>query len=233
MAWLALPQAVPAQPVVQRVATASDAWLNLTNDGVLGNDFTSRTPSLEYPIGTGYEHLTHGGLWVGAHAIDALGSFTGVVTGGMDQFLGQAPSTLSEWTPVSSSFWVRSNLVNSGFYNPAALSPDESIVFYDDRAPKTTQGNPEPHRPIGIRVRQVSHSWDSPGYRDFVVVRFILTNQTVLPVNDLWVGLYTELASGPKASYSSWPPSGGWFSKKLLEWDPAWRMLREIGRAHV
>jgi hypothetical protein len=229
---LAAAPAAHGQTVAQRVVTASDAWLNVTSDGVLGNDFTSRTPSFEYPIGSGFEHLTHGGLWIGAHAQDALGAFTAVVTGGIDQNLGLAPGALSEWTPVSAGFTVRSNLPNSALYDPTALSPDESVVLYDDRAPRNTASNPEPNRPVGLRVRQLTHAWNAAGYRDFAVVRFVLTSQTVLPVRDVWVGLYNEFASGVRDAYSCWPPAGAcgpgvWSGRKRLEWDPAWRMLRE------
>src|SRR5262249_30455253 len=51
--------------------------MNVTNYGFVGNNFTVRTPSMEYPVGTGHEHLVRGGLWVGALAFDQNGAFTG------------------------------------------------------------------------------------------------------------------------------------------------------------
>ena len=50
--------------------------VNLTNYGFVGNNFTSKTPSMEYPVGTGHEHLVRGGLWIGSLAADANGAFT-------------------------------------------------------------------------------------------------------------------------------------------------------------
>src|SRR5262245_8614506 len=52
--------------------------MNVTNYGFLGNNFTVRTPSMEYPVGTGHEHLVRGGLWVGARTVD---TDRGVTTG--------------------------------------------------------------------------------------------------------------------------------------------------------
>ena len=55
---------------VVRVADQNAVGVTLTNYGVIGNNFVSRSPSLEYPLGTGCEHLTAGGLWFGAQAVD-------------------------------------------------------------------------------------------------------------------------------------------------------------------
>ena len=57
----------------------------VTNYGFVGNNFTTRSASLEYPLGSGYEHLVRGGLWVGAIAVDDNGSFTGVSKAAVDK----------------------------------------------------------------------------------------------------------------------------------------------------
>ena len=54
--------------------------MNITNYGFIGNNFTSRTPSMEYPVGSGHDHLVRGGLWVGALAADPNGAFIGVTS---------------------------------------------------------------------------------------------------------------------------------------------------------
>jgi hypothetical protein len=214
------------QAYTARGTTAGDIRLYVTNHGVLGNNFVFRTPSsFEYPAGTGYEHLTHAGLWLGARTADANGAFTGVVTGGKDQFPGNATASLTEFSPLDVEINVRSSDPSSPRYSPLALSDEEMVTLFDDHVPKA--GSPEPHRPMSVTVRQITHGWNQPGYRDIVIVRYIVTSHASAPLGDLWVGLYSELASGPKNNYSTWPPSGSWFHKKLIEWDPAWRMLRE------
>jgi len=73
--------------------------VNLTNYGFVGNNFTTRTPSMEYPVGTGHEHLVRGGLWIGALAADANGAFIGVTTGAVDGFTGDAAASATEFSP--------------------------------------------------------------------------------------------------------------------------------------
>src|SRR5262249_1179705 len=53
-------------------------------------------------------------------------------------------------------------------------------------------------------------------------------------LDSVYVGVYAELASGPKNSYSTWPPTstgggslGGGYGKKELQWDAQRRMLAE------
>ena len=67
-----------------KVTDSNLVGMTVTNYGFLGNNFISRSPSLEYPLGAGYEHLVRGGLWIGALAQDELGGFTGVSTGALD-----------------------------------------------------------------------------------------------------------------------------------------------------
>src|SRR6185503_15081297 len=105
-----------------RVADSNSLGITLTNYGFFGNNFISRAPSLEYPLGTGYEHLPVGGLWVGAHATDAGGAFTGVTTAWNDASIGIPAQSRTEFTPVTDLIVRRSNLPSSSFFDPLAVS---------------------------------------------------------------------------------------------------------------
>ncbi|HVP39258.1 MAG TPA: hypothetical protein VMS93_08770, partial [Candidatus Saccharimonadales bacterium] len=52
-------------------STGNRMGLTITNYGFFGTNLTDRQPSMEYPLGTGYEHLVRAGLWVGARALPA------------------------------------------------------------------------------------------------------------------------------------------------------------------
>ena len=39
--------------------------LVITNYGFFGNNFVSRAPSMEYPLGSQIDHLIRAGLWIG------------------------------------------------------------------------------------------------------------------------------------------------------------------------
>jgi hypothetical protein len=217
---------------VTTVANRNLVGATLTNYGVIGNNFLSRSPSLEYPLGFGYEHLVHGGLWFGAHAVDDVGAFTGVTTGYVDATTGSSTPGATEYTPAGLDIARRSRIPFDPFYSPLAVSDQDYLCAFSDRPARLAQGNVETNRPLNILVRQSVFSWGSPAFQDFLVLRFVVINLGAL-LTDAWAGLYTELASGPKNSYSCWPPVsgcstiGGWFNKKWLQYDPAPRLLRE------
>ena len=200
--------------------------INLTNYGFIGNNFTVRTPSMEYPVGTGHEHLVRGGLWIGALAADANGAFTGVTTGAVDGFTGDAAASATEFTPEGDRITVRSSLPNNRRFSPLAVSERDLIGSFDDRLPKRAQNNREDHRPLGVQIRQENYSWSFADYRHMVFFHWVITN-TGAPLRNVYLGLYNELASGPKNNFSNWPPGGAWFKKKQIGWVDSLSMFTE------
>lgn len=200
--------------------------VNLTNYGFIGNNFTSKTPSMEYPVGTGHEHLVRGGLWIGALAADASGAFTGVTTAAVDGFTGDAAAGATEFSPEGDHITVRSTLPNNRRFSPQSVSERDLIGNFDDLLPKRAQNNRENHRPLGVTVRQENYSWSFADYRHMVFFHYVITN-TGAPLRNVYLGLYNELASGPKNSFSNWPPGGAWFKKKQIAWVDSLSMFTE------
>ncbi len=212
-----------AQTYVTRVADGNLVGVTLGNYGTLGNNFVSRAASFEYPLGSGYEHLVCGGLWVGATVPDS--GFTRVTTAKQDGFAGASLAGTSEFTPYSAGITPRSLLAMSPHYSPDAVSDLDLVSEFEDVAPKYTGGT-EPHLPLGIRVRQESYSWNYGGAQSVLFLRYTIRNVWSSPLVNAWVGLYTEFASGNKDLSMNWPPSG-WFGKAWLAYDADFRMLRE------
>ena len=210
---------------VTRITSANQVQVTLTNHGAIGNGFTSRSASFEYPAGSGFEHLVRAGLWVGAHAVDAQGAFTGVTMGAADGPVGVTGQSMTEFTPLGSSIEVRSRIPANSNYHPDATSDEDMIATFCDSFAHPTS-YPETHRPLRIEVRQVSYEWAAPAYSDFVIARFVITNRGSQSLTDLWVGLYAELASGNKSAQATWPPLG-WFSRQWLQYDADQRLVRE------
>jgi hypothetical protein len=214
-------------PLASQVTDHNRIGLTVTNYAAFGNNFVSRSPSFEFPVGTGYEHLTHAGLWIGARARRNGSDRVGVSTAAIDAALGVATATGTEFTPFT-GFARRSSLTQSVFYDPAAVSEFDLLCSYRDDPGQSVTGS-DPHVPLGVSVAQDIYAWAD----DAIFVRLRLSAMQD-PLSDLYVGLYSEFASGPKNAYSSWPPTssgggalGGWFSKKLLSWDPGRRLLAE------
>jgi hypothetical protein len=217
----------------QRITTQSLLGVTITNYGYVGNNFSSRSASFEYPAGAGYEHMVNGGLWIGARAVDASGPFTGVTTAVLDMGVGPTSPGATEFTPIGTAIQVRSKLPSSPFFSPDAVSEQDFVSEYDDLTPRQAAGNPEPHRPLGVQVRQENYSWTLPGYEHALFFHYVIKNLGP-PLTDAWVGFYSELASGWKAGYVNWPPSssdpgglGGWYSKKWIAYDAPQRLFRE------
>lgn len=216
----------------QDIADGNLVHMTVTNYGFYGNNFFNRTASLEYPAGRGIEHLVRGGLWVGAKARDSV-EFIGVTSGTVDAAQGPTSPESAEWTPGGKSIIRRSTLPTSPFFDRTAVSEMDLVAIFNDFTPTQAADNAEPHRPMRIEVKQETYQWNFAEFRHVLFVRNTITNRGPL-LEDLWVGIYTEFASGNKGAYVNWPPSsgdpsgqGGWYDNKWLVWDDAQKMLRE------
>ncbi len=213
------------------VLDANRIHTTITNFGHFGNNFQNRNPSLEYPPGLGFEHLTHAGLWIGANGADSLGAFIGVTTGAHDQPIGIAPYNLSEFTPIT-SIGRRSSNPASPYYDPDAVSDMDLVSDYGDSIARAAWGDWGPPRPLGVLVHQETYAWQAASLQDIVFNHIVV--RATRPLTFLCVGLYTELASVPKNLYVNWPPSasdpggmGRWTGKKLVSYDTYLKLMRE------
>src|SRR5262249_3192940 len=217
---------------VARLANRNRIGLTVTNYGFFGNNFTSRSPSLEFPLGSGFEHMSRAGLWIGARALDDDGAFTGVTTALVDAVQGNASASETEFAPLGDVVSERSRIPNSRVYSPAAISDPDLSREYGDARPKGASGNQrERHRPLRIRVRQTTLGFTLHTADAFVVARYVITNDGA-PLRDAWLGLYAQFASGDKNKYSTWPPSAGsgpgsWYFKAHIEYDAPRRLFSE------
>jgi len=215
-----------------RVTDNNRMGITITNYGFIGNDFVSRTPSMEYPLGTGFEHLVRAGLWFGAHAVDDSGAFVGVVSGTLDGVYGASSQQATEFTPAGTEIKERSTLPKNRFYNLRAVSEQDFITSFSDRPARLQANTSEHHRPMNLLVRQENYAWSFSHYQHFIIFHYTITNLGP-PLANAWVGIYSEMASGPKNAYSSWPPSssgssiGSWFEKKWVQYDDTLRLIRE------
>ena len=216
-----------------RIHDGNLVGVTITNYGFIGNNFFTRAASLEYPLGSGYEHLVRGGLWVGAQAVDDAGAFTGVTTASTDEAQGPNSQNATEFTPADLGIRERSTLSSSPFYDPQAISEQDFIGSFSDLPARSVAGS-EPSRPLNLLVRQEVYGWSFGGLEHSVFLHYVIRNQGSAGLTNLWAGLLTEFSSGCKKCYMNWPPSsgdasgmGGWFSKKWIAFDDSLGLLRE------
>ncbi|MEO5617760.1 MAG: hypothetical protein ABIS67_08310, partial [Candidatus Eisenbacteria bacterium] len=214
------------------VTTNNLVAVTLTNYGFIGNNFTSRAPSFEYPAGLGYEHMVRAGLWIGAHSTLG-GEFDGVATGTTDGATNNASQGATEFTPAGNEFTRRSILITDPFYSTNAISEQDIISSYSDFPAKRAQSNFEDHTPMGLLVTQENLAWSFSDFANILFFRFKIKN-TGPTLTQVWVGFYSEFASGNKNAYTNWAPSsadpsgtGSWFNKKQIAYDDSLRLFRE------
>jgi hypothetical protein len=215
-----------------RVADVNRVGLTVSNYGFFGNNFTSRSPSFEFPLGSGYEHMSRAGLWVGALALSDSGPFIGVSSAIVDNAQGTNSLTETEYRPAGNAIVVRSRILNNRFYSPEAISDQDLECSYSDQPARGPSGlQHERHRPLDILVRQRTLGFSLEAADAFVVVQFDVVNQGP-PLRDVYLGLYAQLVSGDRNAYQSWPPAteagvGSWYYKTYVDFDSARRMYKE------
>jgi subtilisin family serine protease len=67
--------------------------------------------------------------------------------------------------------------------SPGPLADQETISFFDDRYAE---------RPIGIAVQQKSYGWANDPDNTFVILEYVITNNSKVSVNGIRVGLYFD-----------------------------------------
>ena len=206
-----------------KVTSGNLLAVSITNYGFTGNNFVSlASPSLEYPLGTRYEHLVRGGLWVGAHGYNEDATeFFRVTTGALDGQVGGVLKNSTEFAPKGREIKVRSTLKNDTHYSRSAVSELDYVGEYDDLAPTHAEYNNETHHPMGISVRQENYVWSFSDLKHFVIFHYVIKNVGSAPLDSVFTGFYAELASGRGPYHSPW------FSKKWVSWDASDSMFRE------
>jgi hypothetical protein len=215
-----------------KITNVNRVGLTVTNYGFFGNNFNSRSPSMEYPLGEGLEHLSRAGLWIGARAISDTGEVLRVSQGAIDNSQGSNQLADVEYTPLPQPMLERSRIRTSRSYSPDAVSDQDFVAYYSDRPgrPGSTYSS-ENHVPLGVNVKLSSYAFGLDAAADFVVLHFEITNDGP-PLRDVFVGLYSQLVSGDKSAYPSWPPSGSapagsWYYKKYFTWVDSLTMVAE------
>jgi hypothetical protein len=206
------PQA--ATQITYRITSGNALGLTVLNNAFFGNNFRSRSPSMEYPLGSNIDHLPRGGIWIGAITADgdSLVS-TSVVDAVVSslippvEFLPVAGTTINEF----------SMLPESRYYDPSAVSEQDFAYSCADTSSDIESSAADPHQPLHVRVNADTHLFSFEPFEAIVIVTLKIINIGIDPLRDVRVGLYAELASGYKnPATPNW--TSGWFKKKALEY---------------
>jgi len=220
----------PRELAADRLLAITDVGnvrLGLSNSGTFGTAFNDRdTPSMEWPSRSGIDHLVRAALWVGA--ISGATGDTLVTSGGRDAYYTDPIFQYSEYTPVEGRPVEYSRLRTSPHYRAGTVSDENFHTVFVDTLPISTKGPGEqPHRSMGLRVVQETYSWGFDPLDDFVIVELNVVNVGPVALQDMWIGIYSELVTNNRnANWGGvWPPGGRWFDFQDPHYDPERHML--------
>ncbi len=132
-------------------------WHRITNYGMSGDDaYEDRSPSCDYPGGSGNSYLYRGSLWLSGF-VDGTFHCTKVED--------------DEYSPIDSVH------VYTG---PDAISDNDIWTRYYDVKTPLAPG----HVPLGVEITERSYSWSASYAADFIIYEFTIKNVGIDTDND-------------------------------------------------
>jgi hypothetical protein len=199
VATLIMSQVSAQSSFSEKVTSASNVRLNVSNVGTFGNAFRgyrdgSGNQSCEFPAGSGVEHLFEGGIWVGG-LID--GSLVAVSTSAYDAPSGYATGRGGfEFTaPPGAGMEERSSLFDSPFFSPEAVSHQDYVAEFSDSnllVPGTNIPINSHTQPLNLGVRMETYNWNYSFSDFFVILNFEVTNYSPSTIDSVYFGLWTN-----------------------------------------
>jgi hypothetical protein len=191
--------AANAQSFDEKVTTASNTRITVTNVGTFGNAFRgyrdgSGTPSGEYPAGSGVEHLFEGGIWIGGKE---NGGPIRVSTSAYDAPQGYAPGRGGfEFTAeLGSLLGVQSSLLDNPNYTTAATSHQDYVATFSDKnvlIPGTSIPINNHVNPMNVTVSMQTYNWNY-SFSDFmVIVNMTFKNDGTNYYDDMYIALWNN-----------------------------------------
>lgn len=170
--------------------------LTITNIGVIGNSFrgpfVEGAPSMEFPIGSGIEHLFDGGLWIGASVRGENLVSTGAAG---DDANGYDPGNAGYEFTYLSNITERSSLFDATYYDPRAVSHQDFVTRYSDSltiVPNSTISITDHTKPLYAVVQQEAYAWNFPFADFFVILNFRITNHSIDAWEDVYLGYWVD-----------------------------------------
>lgn len=124
-------------------------WQRVTNFGYAGDDaYVGRTPSCDYPGGSGNSYLYRGSLWLTAE---------------LDGVFYSSQSDDHEFAPIDSVHVIT---------GPEARSEEDTYTrYYDVQAPLASG-----HTPLGLEVTERTYAWSESFRDDFIIYEYTIKN---------------------------------------------------------
>lgn len=215
------------QDFERRAVDVSNLGISYTTVGTIGRPNVRNQPvglpSMEFPRGSGTEHLFEAGFWMGAQ-VDGT---TRVTTSSVTNPSGYSPTAGGfEITNDGSPFVERSSLQDSPNFNPQAISHQDLVVDFSDR--RTFRGSqpvPGHDNPLYADIRMESYNWNFAFTEGISIVRYDITNNSQIWSSstdgfvweDFYFSIYSDMVV--RNVNTTIETGGAFFSRNGLGWE--------------
>jgi len=182
----------------ERVTSAGNIASTISNLGLVGNSFGGSFdvlgyPSMEYPVGSGIEHVFEGGLWVGG----LIGGEIAVSTAAVDDSEGYSDGKIGFEFTSKAGLEERSILFDSPFFSPDAVSHQDFVSTFTDTAEFVTKATgtipiQEHETPLNLKVEFESYNWNFAFANFFVILNFRITNIGNQSIDSAYIGYWID-----------------------------------------
>ena len=108
----------------------------------------------------------------------------------------------------------------------AAVGQQMLACEYFDNIPQILQQQPE-HVPLGIRVRQTSYAWATPGINDFVGMDYRITNVSGRSLRNVMVAIFADMDCGSHTVDQFWEDDQVGLVNRVVEYEgPTGKTIR-------
>ncbi|MBI2428366.1 MAG: hypothetical protein HYV29_06145 [Ignavibacteriales bacterium] len=191
-----------AEDDASKYTNIGNLGVTITNYGHLGNRHLTwpNQPSAEYPKGSGIEHLSIGGIWIGGYPRNE--TVARVATAAVDNVSRNRLLAGYELTNnLGTVIRQRSTLGESPYFIPFdpassdnAISHQDFVMDFTDRntrIPETGDSIPD-HIPLGVDIHLESYAWNFPFADFFVILNYTIKNGSSTIIDSLHVGLWNN-----------------------------------------
>jgi hypothetical protein len=183
-------------PFDQVATDVGNIGISISNVGTIGRpqivSNPQGMPSMEYPIGSGVNHLFEGGLWIGAK----VNGQTRVSTVADDAPTGYRAGLDGFEFTASGGIQKRSTLASSEFFSSAAISHQDFFTTYTDSnviIPGTVTPIQQHQFPLKASVKMKTYAWNFSFADYFVIVDYEITNKSNDVWDSIWFGQWNDL----------------------------------------
>jgi hypothetical protein len=183
-------------PFSQKYTNVGRIGLNITNAGTIGKpDVSTNTngnPSLEFPIGSGIEHLFESGLWIGAFVDGQPRVSSSSIEAVKGYSTGASGFEFTQTTGIDE----RSSLTSSSKYSSSAISHQDFYFQMTDKytvIPGTSQAIQGHDFPLFADVKVESYAWNYSFADYFVILNYTITNNSSKNWDSVYLGMYSDM----------------------------------------